>query len=93
MGSLFPDQGSNPGPLPWKCGSLTTGLPGKSLNTGVRVRVEENHFEHIFGNVMNVMFKWTLSSYTFCQAIVSFFFKHWLPEAFFQYRIRAATRL
>ena len=27
----FPDQGSNPGPLQWKAGVLTTGLPRKSL--------------------------------------------------------------
>ena len=30
-GSWFPDQGSNPSPLPWKRGALTTGPPGKSL--------------------------------------------------------------
>ena len=29
-GSYFPDQGSNPCSLQWKCGVLTTGLPGKS---------------------------------------------------------------
>ena len=29
-GSQFPDQGSNPRPLQWKRGVLTTGLPGKS---------------------------------------------------------------
>ena len=28
--SQFPDQGSNPSPLPWKLWVLTTGLPGKS---------------------------------------------------------------
>ena len=27
---MFPDQGSNPHPLQWKHGVLTTGLPGKS---------------------------------------------------------------
>ena len=27
---LFPDQGSNPGPLHWEPGVLATGLPGKS---------------------------------------------------------------
>ena len=27
---IFPDQGSNPGPLPWELGVLTTGPPGKS---------------------------------------------------------------
>ena len=26
----FPDQGSNPGPLPWRRGVLTTGPPGQS---------------------------------------------------------------
>ena len=26
----FPDEGSNPRPLQWKCGILTTGRPGKS---------------------------------------------------------------
>ena len=31
MGSQFPDQGSNPRPLLWKHGGLTTGPPGKSL--------------------------------------------------------------
>ena len=31
MRDLFPDQGSNPGPLHWECGVLTTGPPGKSL--------------------------------------------------------------
>ena len=30
-GSQFHDQGSNPVPLHWECGVLTTGLPGKSL--------------------------------------------------------------
>ena len=30
-GIEFPDQGSNPGPLPWEHGILATGLPGKSL--------------------------------------------------------------
>ena len=30
VGSYFPAQGSNPCPLPWKLGVLTTGLPGKS---------------------------------------------------------------
>ena len=30
VGSQFPDQGSNPCPLQWKCGVLTTGLPGNS---------------------------------------------------------------
>ena len=30
-GILVPDQGSNPGPLQWKRGVLTTGLPGNSL--------------------------------------------------------------
>ena len=29
--SQFPDQGSNPWPLYWKLGVLTSGLPGKSL--------------------------------------------------------------
>ena len=32
LGTLFPNQGSNPCPLHWKHGVLTTGLPGKSLN-------------------------------------------------------------
>ena len=32
-GSQFPDQGSNPRPLQWKRGVLTTGLPGKSLQS------------------------------------------------------------
>ena len=31
VGSWFPDQGSNPCPLQWKRGVLTTGLPGKSV--------------------------------------------------------------
>ena len=26
----FPDQGSNPYPLDWKCRVLTNGLPGES---------------------------------------------------------------
>ena len=30
VGSEFPDQGSNPPPLQWKCRVLTTGPPGKS---------------------------------------------------------------
>ena len=30
-GSYFPDQGSNPCPLPWDRGVLTTGPPGKPL--------------------------------------------------------------
>ena len=30
VGSSFPDQGSNPGPLQWKHGVLTTGPPGNS---------------------------------------------------------------
>ena len=30
-GSQFPDQGSNPYPLQWNNGVLTTGPPGKSL--------------------------------------------------------------
>ena len=29
-GTLFPDQGLNPGPLRWECGVLATGPPGKS---------------------------------------------------------------
>ena len=29
-GILVPDQGWNPCPLQWKCGVLTTGLPGNS---------------------------------------------------------------
>ena len=29
-GIQFPDQGSNPGPLHWERGVLTTGPPGKS---------------------------------------------------------------
>ena len=29
-GILFPDQGSNPGPLHWERGVLATGPPGKS---------------------------------------------------------------
>ena len=33
VGSQFPDQGSNPCPLHWKCRVLTTGPPGKSWNT------------------------------------------------------------
>ena len=31
---LAPDQGSNPGPLHWERGVLTTGPPGKSQNGG-----------------------------------------------------------
>ena len=31
MGSLLPDQGSNPHSVQWKCRVLTTGPPGKSL--------------------------------------------------------------
>ena len=31
VGSYFPDQESNPGPLQWNRGFLTTGLPGDSL--------------------------------------------------------------
>ena len=30
-GIQFPDQGSNPGPLPWERGVLSTAPPGKSL--------------------------------------------------------------
>ena len=30
VGPQFPNQGSNPCPLQWKCGVLTTGRPGKS---------------------------------------------------------------
>ena len=30
VGILVPDQGLNLCPLQWKCGVLTTGLPGKS---------------------------------------------------------------
>ena len=30
-GPSSPDQGSNLTPVPWKCGILTAGLPGKSL--------------------------------------------------------------
>ena len=30
VGSYFPNQGSNPCTLCWKCGVLTTGPPGKS---------------------------------------------------------------
>ena len=30
-GIFFPDQGWNPGPLPWECRVLATGPPGKSL--------------------------------------------------------------
>ena len=30
MGSKFPDQGLNPGPLHWEHGVLDTGPPGKS---------------------------------------------------------------
>ena len=33
VGSQFPDQGSNPGPLQWKHGVLTTGPPGNSRGT------------------------------------------------------------
>ena len=32
VGSYFPNQGSNPCPLQWKYGVLTTGPPGKSLS-------------------------------------------------------------
>ena len=32
MGSLFPDQGLNPGPWHWERGVLTTGPPGNSLS-------------------------------------------------------------
>ena len=35
MWPQFPDQGSNPGPLPWECGVLATGPPGKYLGTVV----------------------------------------------------------
>ena len=31
-GIYFPDQGSNSGPLYWKCRILATGTPGKSLS-------------------------------------------------------------
>ena len=30
LGPQFPNQGSNPWPLQWECGFLTTGEPGKS---------------------------------------------------------------
>ena len=33
VGSQFPNQGSNPCPLHWKHEPITTGLPGKPLNT------------------------------------------------------------
>ena len=33
VGSLFPDQGSNPGPWQWEHGVLTTGPPGNSLKS------------------------------------------------------------
>ena len=32
VGSYFPNQGSNPHPLYWQCGALTTGPPVKSLD-------------------------------------------------------------
>ena len=32
VGSQFPNQGSNPCPLKWKCRVLTSGLPGKPLS-------------------------------------------------------------
>ena len=32
VGSYFPSQGLNLCPLEWKCGTLTTGPPGHSLN-------------------------------------------------------------
>ena len=38
VGSLFPNQGSNLRPLPWKHGVLTTGPPGKALAQGSEKR-------------------------------------------------------
>ena len=38
----FPDQGSNPCPLQWKCRVLTTGPPGKSQQYKNIVTVEDN---------------------------------------------------
>ena len=43
VGSLFPDQGSNPRPLCWKRGVSTTGPPGKS---------PASHSEQIHNNVL-----------------------------------------
>ena len=40
------DQGSNPCPLQWKCGSLAPGLPGRSLILKVEVQVGASF--HIF---------------------------------------------
>ena len=46
MGHGIPDQGWNPCPLPWKCGSLAPGLPGRPLILKVEVRVGASF--HIF---------------------------------------------
>ena len=40
VGSQFPDQGSNPCPLQWKGGVLTTGPPGKSRRRCLSLPVE-----------------------------------------------------
>ena len=35
VGSIFPDQGLNPGPLCWECRVLITGPPGMSLSLSI----------------------------------------------------------
>ena len=54
VGSLFPNQGSNPFPLHWKCRLLTTGPPGKvmiydDLHRSVMVFI--HHCSLIFWNL------------------------------------------
>ena len=64
-----------------------------ALDTGFRFRGWKKLIEHIFGNVMNIMFERILSFYTFCQAVVSFLYKYWLPKALFEYKICAAIHI
>ena len=44
---LFPNQGWNPGLLPWELGVLVTGPPGKSLTVLFKVAIEDEMVDGI----------------------------------------------
>ena len=52
-GSQFPDQGSNPHPLQWNRGLLTTGPPGKSL-ISLGISIPSLAFNSAYMSLINV---------------------------------------
>ena len=74
MWGVFPDQGSNLGPLYWEPGILATGPPEESLEENFKIRYNLYHVSNFIQNYLisrgpiflEYIFKLYISKYQLC---------------------------